>query len=84
MAAPQMRPRSKSGSWFKRKSGMFMFNGGPDLDAVVEDRPATRESVKSVKEEDHSPAPLLPELNTLGAGTSNGGDLGWDEAMFKR
>lgn len=83
-AAPQMRPRSKSGSWFKRKSSMFMFNGGADLDAVVEDRPATRDSAHKIKEESHTPAPLLPELNSLGAGTSNGGDLGWDDAMFKR
>lgn len=80
---PQMRQRSKSGSWFKRKSGMFMLNGGADLDAVVEDRPATRESEKKV-EVDYQPAPLLPEIKTLGNGAANGGDLGWDENMFKR
>lgn len=86
--APQMRQRSKSGSWFKRKSGMFMYNGPADLDAVVEDRPETRDSARNTKEdtmkEDHNPAPLLPELKSLGNGTTNGGDLGWDEGMFKK
>jgi hypothetical protein len=107
---PQMRPRAKSGSWFKRKSSMFMFNGNGELDAVSEDRPATMaESAKRVKEDHnpapapahnpmsvrnaqisapvqvvHSPAPLLPEIGSLGNGNMSGGDLGWDEGMFKR
>lgn len=96
-----MRPRAKSGSWFKRKSGMFMLNGGADLDVVTEDRPVTKQSAKREtednstvysKEDDspvhspvvHSPAPLLPEIGNLSTGASTGGDLGWDEAMFKR
>lgn len=96
-----------------------MFNGNGDLDAVTEDRPATVESDKRMKEEYnpapardvrsptsaparnlhssavsedehdptpvvHSPAPLLPEIGGLGNGTTSGGDLGWDEGMFKR
>jgi hypothetical protein len=117
---PQMRPRSKSGSWFKRKSSMFMFNGNGDLDVVSEDRPATTaESAKRMKEDYspaparevhspapakeaqhpvsvreaqisppmevvHSPAPLLPEIGGLGNGNMSGGDLGWNEDMFKR
>jgi hypothetical protein len=103
---PQARPRAKSGSWFKRKSSMFMFNGNGDLDVVSEDRPATMaESAKRVKEDHnpahnpmsvrnaqisapvqvaHSPAPLLPEIGSLGNGNMGGGDLGWDEGMFKR
>lgn len=105
---PQMRPRAKSGSWFKRKSSMFMFNGNGDLDVVSEDRPATMaEGAKRVKEDhntapvhhpvsvrntqisapvqvQHSPAPLLPEIGSLGNGNMSGGDLGWDEGMFKR
>lgn len=99
---PQMRPRAKSGSWFKRKSSIFMFNGNEDLDVVSEDRPATMaESTKRVKEDHnpvsvrnaqisapvqvvHSPAPLLPEIGSLGNGNMGGGDLGWDEGMFKR
>jgi len=32
----------------------------------------------------HSPAPLLPEIGSLGNGNMGGGDLGWDEGMFKR
>ena len=32
----------------------------------------------------HSPAPLLPEIDSLGNGNMAGGDLGWDEGMFKR
>jgi len=32
----------------------------------------------------HSPAPLLPEIGSLGNGNTSGGDLGWDEGMFKR
>jgi len=84
---PQMRPRAKSGSWFRRKSGMFLMKEeGSDLDAVVEDRPASRKSMEQTKQtkEDHSPAPLLPEIGNLGSGTTTGGDLGWDEGMFKR
>lgn len=86
-----MRQRSKSGSWFKRKSGMFMLNNPADLDAVAEDRPETnrpetRDSAKQMKEEhDDKPAPMLPEIKSLGNGAaSNGGDLGWDEGMFKK
>jgi hypothetical protein len=113
---PQMRPRSKSGSWFKRKSSMFMFNGAGDLDVVTEDRPATESAQKA--KEDYNPAPvravhsavpfrethssasseedyigapvvrsqkpLLPEIGALGNGNTSGGDLGWDEGMFKR
>lgn len=65
-----------------------MLNGdGNDtamLDAVAEDqtpksRPETRDSAKRLKE-NHSPAPLLPEIGGLSAG----GELGWDENMFKR
>ena len=58
-----------------------------DLDAVVEDRPASRTSMEQTKQkkEEHSPAPLLPEIGNLGSGTTTtGGDLGWDEGMFKR
>ena len=94
---PQMRPRAKSGSWFRRKSGMFLMKEeGFGMDAVVEDkpavqgksavqeRPASRDSIEQTKE-DHSPAPLLPEIGNLGnGGTTSGGDLGWDEGMFKR
>jgi hypothetical protein len=32
----------------------------------------------------HSPAPLLPEIGGLGNGNMSGGDLGWDETIFKR
>jgi hypothetical protein len=32
----------------------------------------------------HSPAPLLPEIGGLGNGNMSGGDLGWNEDMFKR
>jgi hypothetical protein len=31
-----------------------------------------------------SQKPLLPEIGALGNGSSSGGDLGWDEGMFKR
>jgi len=69
---------------------MFLMKDGVDLDAVVEDkpvvnsRPASRNSVQQTKKEDHRPAPLLPEIGKLGSGNTTGGDLGWDEAMFKR
>ena len=56
---------------------------GDGLDAVVEDqaksRPATRDSAKRMKE-NHNPVPLLPEIG----GLNSGGELGWDEDMFKR
>lgn len=57
---------------------------GDGLDAVAEDqntksRPETREEPKKV-EENRKPAPLLPEIG----GLSSGGELGWDEDMFKR
>lgn len=39
---------------------------------------------ENATKEDHSPAPLLPEIGNLGSGTTTGGDLGWDEGMFKR
>jgi hypothetical protein len=51
---------------------------------AVQDRPASRDSMEQTRE-DHSPAPLLPEIGNLGSGgTTTGGDLGWDEGMFKR
>jgi hypothetical protein len=31
-----------------------------------------------------SQKPLLPEIGALGNGNTSGGDLGWDEGMFKR
>jgi hypothetical protein len=94
---PQMRPRAKSGSWFRRKSGMFLMKEEEfGMDPVVEDkpavqgkpavqeRPASRNSIEQTKV-DHTPAPLLPEIGNLGSGgTTTGGDLGWDEGMFKR
>ena len=53
-----------------------------DLDTVDENtRPDTRES-KRLKES--SPAPLLPDLASLGGGRFSDGDLGWDEQAFKR
>jgi hypothetical protein len=76
---PQLRQK-KSGNWFKRKSGMFGLD--TELEAVDENqRPDTRES-KRLK--DTTPAPMLPEIGSLGGGTSIGGDLGWDERAFKR
>jgi hypothetical protein len=102
---PQTRPRAKSGSWFRRKSGMFLMKEDEfGMDPVVEDKPAVQErpaSGNSVTQtpqtpqtqtqqtqqtkEDHSPAPLLPEIGNLGSGgTTTGGDLGWDEGMFRR
>ena len=88
---PQMRPRAKSGSWFRRKSGMFLMKEEEfGMDPVVEDKPAVQErpvsrnSIEQTKV-DHSPAPLLPEIGNLGSGnTTTGGDLGWDEGLFKR
>lgn len=69
-----------------------MLNDTEELSAVVEDRPAARENVKSISKQDisapvqqvHTPAPLLPEIGGLGNGSKDGGDLGWDEGMFKR
>ena len=79
MPRPKLREK-KSGSWFKRKSSLFLLND--ELDAVDENqRPDTRES-KRLKES--SPAPLLPEIGSLGGGRISGGDLGWDEQAFKR
>lgn len=57
---------------------------GDTLDAVDEDqRPETRES-KRVKESG-PPAPRLPDIGNFGGkGTFSGGDLGWDEQLFRR
>lgn len=88
---PSATGRSRSGgNWFRRKSGMFSLgadNVQGGLDAVAEDqgtRPGTRDSNKRVKE-NHSPAPLLPEIGGLGTGGGlSGGDIGWNEEMFKK
>ncbi|KAK5128344.1 hypothetical protein LTR85_003012 [Meristemomyces frigidus] len=73
---PELRSKKSGSGWFRRKSGMFMMNT-EELDAVDENqRPDTRES-KRLKES--SPAPLLPEIGTFG-----GGEIGWDEQLFKR
>jgi hypothetical protein len=56
------------------------------LDVVTEDqptRPGTRDSAKRFKES-HEPAPLLPEIGAFGSGSIGGGEIGWDESMFKR
>ncbi|KAK5680590.1 hypothetical protein LTS10_007523 [Elasticomyces elasticus] len=75
---PTLRSR-KSGSWFRRKSGMFMPTNEGFLDSVEENqRPDTRDS-KRLKEE---PAPLLPEVGTLRGGRLGGGEIGWDENLF--
>ena len=78
-APPQLRQSKSGGNWFKRKSSMFL-NG--ELEAVAENqRPETRES-KRLREE--KPAPLLPEIDSLSGGKTRGGDLGWDEKVFKK
>jgi hypothetical protein len=79
---PELRTK-KSSNWFKRKSGMFTMNGdGFGLDAVDENqRPDTRDS-KRIKES--NPAPLLPEIAEFAGGSLDGGDIGWDEGIFKR
>ncbi|KAK3116300.1 hypothetical protein LTR53_003490 [Teratosphaeriaceae sp. CCFEE 6253] len=79
---PQLRSK-KSGSWFRRKSGMFLRDAADDtgsLDAVDENqRPDTRDS-KRLKESE--PAPMLPEVGTLRGGRLGGGQIGWDENVF--
>ena len=77
--------KKKSGSgWFRRKSGMFMLNEDhPETLAAVDEnqRPDTRDSKRSRL---HSPAPLLPEVSSLACGSLTGGEVGWDEQLFKR
>ncbi|KAK0316380.1 hypothetical protein LTR01_000128 [Friedmanniomyces endolithicus] len=87
---PELRSK-KSGSWFRRKSGMFL----PSSDAAADDdegmldavdenqRPDTRDS-KRLKESESEPAPLLPEVGTLRGGRLGGGEIGWDESLFGR
>ncbi|KAK1061455.1 hypothetical protein LTR74_011082 [Friedmanniomyces endolithicus] len=92
--APQQQQRpalrsKKSGSWLRRKSGMFLpssSNAAVEddgmLDAVDENqRPDTRDS-KRLKESESEPAPLLPEVGTLRGGRLGGGEIGWDESLF--
>ncbi|KAH9826462.1 hypothetical protein Tdes44962_MAKER03455 [Teratosphaeria destructans] len=79
---PELR-KKKSASWFRRKSSMFVLNedAGFGLDSVDENqRPDTRDS-KRVKE---TPAPYLPQIGALSGGHLDGGNIGWDEGMFKR
>lgn len=67
---------------------------GEDLDSVAEDHTAARDNVRRISKQQisaptpvtevHNPAPLLPEIGGLGNGTTNGGEIGWDEGMFKR
>ncbi|KAK1046359.1 hypothetical protein LTR33_015087, partial [Friedmanniomyces endolithicus] len=94
--APQQQQRpalrsKKSGSWLRRKSGMFLpsSNAAADddagmLDAVDENqRPDTRDSKRLKESESESePAPLLPEVGTLRGGRLGGGEIGWDESLF--
>ncbi|KAK3073229.1 hypothetical protein LTR53_005376 [Teratosphaeriaceae sp. CCFEE 6253] len=79
---PPLRSK-KSGSWFRRKSGMFLRDAADDtgpLDAVDENqRPDTRDS-KRLKESE--PAPMLPEVGTLRGGRLGSGQIGWDENVF--
>lgn len=80
---PPLREK-KSGSWFRRKSGLFMLNSETNqLDSVEEStRPDTRDSKRlrsaGSTASNVSPAPLLPELGPK----LDGGDLGWDEKVF--
>ena len=60
-----------------------MYNNDQHLDAVDENhRPDTQDS-KRLKE-GAEPAPLLPEVNALGGGRLGGGEIGWDEDLFRR
>lgn len=73
--------QKKPDNWFKRKSSLFVLGNDHVLASVDEDqRPSTRESKR---QRDFSPAPLLPELESLSGGRLNNGDVGWDEHMFK-
>ncbi|KAK0281826.1 hypothetical protein LTR35_002989 [Friedmanniomyces endolithicus] len=92
--APEQRPElrtMKSGSWLRRKSGMFLPSSSNAavaddgmLDAVDENqRPDTGDS-KRLKESESEPAPLLPEVGTLRGGRLGGGEIGWDESLFGR
>lgn len=63
---------------------MFMLNEDhPETLAAVDEnqRPDTRDSKRSRL---HSPAPLLPEVSSLAGGSLTGGEVGWDEQLFKR
>ena len=79
---PKQRLRkTKSGSWFKRKSSMLFMNQDVAMDEVDEDRVTDTRDSKRLKE---NQPPLLPEINLLGDGSISGGDLGWDETAFSR
>ena len=76
---PPLR-KKRSSSWFRRKSGFFTTVNGDSstLDVVAED---PRESKRF---KDAKSTPFLPEIDRLGGGTLNDGQIGWDEALFKR
>lgn len=73
---PQLRKR-KSGSWFRRKSAMFMVDEDGMLDSVEESkqsRPAT-----ALPQMTGPPAPRLPDVGTLRGGRLTGGTLAGDD-----
>lgn len=77
---PQARPTTRqTGSWFRRKSRMMPSGGDQALASIGEDgRPVSK------KAREHSPAPLLPEVQTLAGGKLNDGAVDWDEQLFNR
>lgn len=74
---PQSRAMSiRSTRWFgKRKSGLWMLNGENHLASIGEDG---RPDSKRIR--DRSPPPTLPEVDDEDL---NGGEIGWDDKLFR-
>ncbi|QIW95125.1 hypothetical protein AMS68_000643 [Peltaster fructicola] len=73
---PPSRSTKKSSSWFSRKSGHW---GNGALASIGENGQPDSKRLR-----DQSPAPLLPEINTLKGGNLNNGEVEWDEKLFKK
>ncbi|KAF2863854.1 hypothetical protein K470DRAFT_254734 [Piedraia hortae CBS 480.64] len=65
--------------WFKRGPGFILSRSRTTLAA---DRENTEPEVREAKRFKASPAPSLPEVDTLAGAQFNGGSLGWDNAAF--
>lgn len=72
------RPLSKkrSSTWFRRKSNFFGTDEDGNLDVLNEDGPEH----KRFKD---NQLPVLPEISTLSGGRLDGGNIGWDEQLFR-
>lgn len=75
---PQLRKR-KSGGWFRRKSGLFLFETESQVLDAVQESAQSRPETRRTDTGSLSHAPSIPEVGSLRGGRLTGGSISGDD-----